>query len=335
MKIDRNTTLMILRDGDKVLFGVKKRGFGKSKLVGVGGKVDKGETVEEAAVRETQEEIGVKVTEYQKVGELIFDNLVYKDKLECHKMHIFIGTAWEGEPVESDEIDPTWFDVREIPYDKLWEDDQYWLPYVLVGDFVQGYFHFDGKKNTIDNYWLEPVSDFVIAELSDADFNLPENGDDTQFKDRLAARAILLDDDGRVALINSTKRGCYKLPGGGVDEGELVREALEREVIEEAGYKVEVLKSLGKTVEHRHEYGQNNISYAYICRAQDFVGNSLMEDEIEDGFELEWFDDIDAAIEAVKAIDTSDAYYPVKFFTARELAILQSARPLIRSLLDA
>lgn len=72
MKIDRNTTLMILRDGDKVLFGVKKRGFGKGKLVGVGGKVDKGETVEEAAVRETQEEIGVKVTEYQKVGELIF-----------------------------------------------------------------------------------------------------------------------------------------------------------------------------------------------------------------------------------------------------------------------
>ena len=31
MKIDRNTTLMILRDGDCILFGLKKRGFGKGK----------------------------------------------------------------------------------------------------------------------------------------------------------------------------------------------------------------------------------------------------------------------------------------------------------------
>ncbi len=55
MKIDRNTTLMILRDGDRILFGLKKRGFGKGKLVGVGGKVDANETVEEAAIRETEE----------------------------------------------------------------------------------------------------------------------------------------------------------------------------------------------------------------------------------------------------------------------------------------
>ena len=67
MKIDRNTTLMILRDGDRILFGLKKRGFGKGKLVGVGGKVDANETVEEAAIRETEEEIGVMLGVYIKL----------------------------------------------------------------------------------------------------------------------------------------------------------------------------------------------------------------------------------------------------------------------------
>ena len=333
MKTDRNTTLMILRDHDRVLFGVKKCGFGKGKLVGVGGKVEKNESVEVAAVRETEEEIGVKVTKYKKHGEVIFDNLTYRGQTESHTMHIFVATAWEGEPSESNEIKPTWFDIRDIPYERLWEDDQYWLPYVLIGDFIQGYFHFD-KDNRIDSHWVESVSDFVVAEFSDADFGLPEKANDEDFDTRLAARAILLDDDNRVALINATKYGYYKLPGGGINTDELVREGLEREVVEEAGYKVDVLQSLGKTIEHRHSFGQNNVSYAYLCRAKDFVGTSLMEDEIEDGFELQWFDDIDAAIEAVKAVDTSNMVYQAKFFTARELALLMSARAIIRSMYD-
>ena len=331
MKIDRNTTLMILRDGDRILFGLKKRGFGKGKLVGVGGKVDANETVEEAAIRETEEEIGVKVTKMQKMGELIFDNLLYRDKLECHKMHIFVGTEWEGEPSSSDEINPVWYDVHEIPYDKLWEDDQYWMPYVLIGEFVQGYFHFDGN-NKIDSHWVEAVNDFVIDELADEHFGLPEVGDYSDFDERLAARAVLIDDDNRVALINSTNRGYYKLPGGGVDPGELIREALEREVAEEAGYTVDVLKSLGKTVEHRGKFKQNNVSYLYLCRAKDFIGNSLMEDEIEDGFELEWFDNIDDAIATLEVLDTTNMIYQAKFFTERELSMLKAARPIIRSM---
>ncbi len=331
MKIDRDMTLMILCDGDRVLFGTKKRDFGKGKLVGVGGKVDEGESVEGAAIRETEEELGVKVTKCQKVGELVFDNLDYRGKMECHKMHIFIGTEWEGEPTETDEITPSWFSTREIPYDRLWEDDQYWLPYVLIDEFVQGYFYFDGK-NKIDHFWCEPVSDLVLEEFIDSQFDLPAVKDTSKFTPRYAARAILIDDKKRVAVINAKNRGYYKLPGGGIDDGELVREALEREVLEEAGYRIEIIEALGKTVEHRCKWKQDNISYAYLCRAKDFVGATLMEDEEEDGFELEWFDDIDDAIEAVESIDTTDMIYQAKFFTARELAMLMAARPIIRSL---
>ena len=55
-----------------------------------------------------------------------------------------------------------------------------------------------------------------------------------------------------------------------------------------------------------------------------------MEDEIEDGFELEWFDNIDAAIEAVSALDISNMIYQAKFFTRRELAILRAAQKVLR-----
>eukprot|EP00056_Hartaetosiga_gracilis_P017259 m.6783 g.6783 ORF g.6783 m.6783 type:complete len:151 (-) comp5533_c0_seq1:454-906(-) len=42
-------------DRKRILLGMKKRGFGKGKFNGFGGKLEKGETVEEAAVRELQE----------------------------------------------------------------------------------------------------------------------------------------------------------------------------------------------------------------------------------------------------------------------------------------
>ncbi len=44
-------TLVFLVDDDRVLLGMKKRGFGAGKWNGFGGKVEPGETIEEAAIR--------------------------------------------------------------------------------------------------------------------------------------------------------------------------------------------------------------------------------------------------------------------------------------------
>ena len=54
-------TLVLLREGTKVLLGMKKRGFGVGKWNGFGGKVEAGETVVEAAAREVNEECGLTV----------------------------------------------------------------------------------------------------------------------------------------------------------------------------------------------------------------------------------------------------------------------------------
>jgi hypothetical protein len=38
---------------------------------------------------------------------------------------------------------PKWFDINNIPYDQMWEDDQYWLPKVLKGENIKAIFKFD------------------------------------------------------------------------------------------------------------------------------------------------------------------------------------------------
>ena len=325
----RHLTLMILKRDNKTCLGVKQRGFGAGKLTGPGGKVEPGETPMAGAIRETEEEIGVKVLSAHKVGQIVFRNLYFKGEPETDITHVYMSEDFEGEPTETEELIPAWYDINSMPYNKMWPDDEHWMPDVFRGKTIDAYFYYN-EKNTFTDFRVDIVPDECIAHFRDSDFGLPEDKDEAVFKERTASRAVLIDKDYRVALINATNRGYYKLPGGGIDEGELISEALHREVIEEAGWKIEPLATLGYTHETRHKFEQFNISYAFLARATEFVGNQLMEDEAEDGFELEWFDTIDDAIAAVEKVDTSDMVYQAKFFTARELAILRAARKVLK-----
>ena len=321
---------MILKRDNKTCLGLKKRGFGAGKLVEPGGKVEPGETPKAAAIREAEEEVGVKIHDAHKVGTIIFRNLFYKGEPETAITHVYMSEDFDGEPTESDELTPGWYDINALPYNKMWGDDEHWMPEVLRGNRVDAYFHFN-EKNTFTDFNVEIVPDKCIAHLRDKDFGLPENGNEATFDTRTAARAVLIDKDFKVALVRANNRGgYYKLPGGGVDEGELISEALHREVAEEAGYEITPLATLGYIHETRHKFTQFNISYAFLARAEKFVGNNLMEDEIEDGFELVWFDNIDEAIAAVDGVDTTNMVYPAKFFTAREAAILREARKVLK-----
>ena len=135
------TTLLYLRKNDEILLAKKKRGFAKDKYKGVGGKVENGETPEEAAIRECKEEISVKPTKYEKVGIIEYDEY-YKGKREQITVHVYISDKWTGEPKESDEMFPKWFNINSLPYDEMIGDDPYWLPLVLEGKKVKGFFQF-------------------------------------------------------------------------------------------------------------------------------------------------------------------------------------------------
>ena len=142
------TTLCLLKKEDNILLAMKKRGFGEGKYNGVGGKLEKGETPEVAMIRETQEEIKVTPTHYEKVGFIEFDEY-YKGEKTRVVFHLYIAYDWEGTPKETEEMKPKWFSIKEIPYSQMFPDDQYWLPLILEGKKIKAYFEFDENWNLL------------------------------------------------------------------------------------------------------------------------------------------------------------------------------------------
>ncbi len=150
------TTLCLLKRNDEILLAIKKRGFGEGKYNGVGGKIENNETPEQAMIRETQEEISVTPIKYEKVGVIEFDE-VYKGKKQNLVFHLYMVYEWEGEPFETEEMAPKWFSINEIPFDKMFPDDKYWLPLILEGKKIRAYFDFDENWNLLS----KEITEFV------------------------------------------------------------------------------------------------------------------------------------------------------------------------------
>ncbi len=131
-------TLLYIIKESKILLIYKKRGLGKGLYNGVGGKVEAGETVEEAAIRECIEEIGVRPKNVEWRGLLEFWN---NNHLYGY-VHVFVASDFDGEPRETDEARPIWFNIDKIPYSNMWGDDIYWLPLILAGKKIFGRFWF-------------------------------------------------------------------------------------------------------------------------------------------------------------------------------------------------
>ncbi len=129
-------------DGDNVLLIYKKRGHGKGWYNGPGGKLLKNEDPLQAAIRETEEEIGVKPHTPELCGFIRFYDVYHED----WDVYIYRSFDYEGTPIESDEAKPVWFSKEKIPYDKMWEDDKYWLPVVLEGGYFVADFKFKKDK---------------------------------------------------------------------------------------------------------------------------------------------------------------------------------------------
>jgi len=139
---ERTLGFLFESDGSRMLLGRKKKGFGEDYYTGIGGKIEKDETIEEAAVREFQEEVIVTPNGLREVGELTF-LFLERPQSWNQRVYVFRTNSWEGTPTETEEIKPYWFDVDDLPYSVMWDDAKAWMPYMLEGWRLKGEFLFD------------------------------------------------------------------------------------------------------------------------------------------------------------------------------------------------
>lgn len=145
-------TLLFLIRGNparEVLLGLKKTGFGAGKVAGFGGSVEPGESMETAAVRELEEETGIKVlvSDITSLGSLNFQ-FPFKPTWS-QVVHVFAARTWWGEAVESDEMVPEWYAISNIPFNAMWDDATYWLPLILDGKIIKASFVFKEDNATV------------------------------------------------------------------------------------------------------------------------------------------------------------------------------------------
>uniref|UniRef100_A0A8C4TFI2 Oxidized purine nucleoside triphosphate hydrolase n=1 Tax=Erpetoichthys calabaricus TaxID=27687 RepID=A0A8C4TFI2_ERPCA len=92
-------TLVLVVQPGRVLLGMKKRGFGAGRWNGFGGKVQPGETIEQAAKRELFEESSLTCDTLEKIGQIKFE---FVGETEIMDVHIFRADTYQGEPAESE-----------------------------------------------------------------------------------------------------------------------------------------------------------------------------------------------------------------------------------------
>ena len=138
---DPATLVFVIRDGEILLIN-KKTGFGKGKVNGPGGKLEKNEAPEACAIRECREELGITVSNLHLGGRHRFQ---FVDGYSLH-VWVYRTSEFEGEPTESEEAEPMWVPLDEIPYEQMWEDDHIWLPLLMNGEYFEGRWVFDGDR---------------------------------------------------------------------------------------------------------------------------------------------------------------------------------------------
>ncbi|MFZ7088129.1 8-oxo-dGTP diphosphatase [Curtobacterium sp. RRHDQ10] len=138
--------------GDEVLLGEKRRGLGAGNVVGPGGKLEPDESSAAAAVREVAEEIGVTLAAADLEARGTLDYRFPFRPSWSQRSDVFVVRRWSGVPTASDELAPRWFPLDDVPYARMWDDAQYWLPGVLRGGSVDARFTFGADCATVSGF---------------------------------------------------------------------------------------------------------------------------------------------------------------------------------------
>ncbi|MCR5705620.1 MAG: NUDIX domain-containing protein [Acholeplasmatales bacterium] len=148
---------------------------------------------------------------------------------------------------------------------------------------------------------------------------------------RIGVRAIIIEDN-KIYLSYSSRNKFYKLPGGGVNKGESIIEALKRETLEEVGIDIlnKSIKRYGLYIDKWRSVRLNDgdaiwlqKSFCFICKRYGELKDIMPTDsEIYDQSERR-FVSIDEAISTNEARMKSIEYSNKERFLERDTEILK------------
>lgn len=163
----------------------------------------------------------------------------------------------------------------------------------------------------------------LIREITEKDITNKETYEEISYKIRKASRAVVFNEENKIAILNVSNDNYHKLPGGGIERDEDIITALRRELIEEVGVEVDVLDELGMIIEYRDNFKQLQISYCYLCKVVgEYQETSFTEEEKNNGFILEWV----SLNEAISILEKDNPEkYMGKFIRERDLEFLKNA----------
>lgn len=170
----------------------------------------------------------------------------------------------------------------------------------------------------------------ILKTIRDIDLGF-ETPDPDLYIEREAARAIVFDENNNVALLHATKNNYHKLPGGGIEEGEDIKKALNREIMEEIGCQIVDVKELGIIEEYRNEDSLHQVSHCFITKLDGKKGEpEFTKSEIEEGFKPVWL----PLDEAIKILDNEKIkeFHRGKFMVTRDLTFLKEAKNNLNTL---
>lgn len=209
--------------------------------------------------------------------------------------------------------------------------EQYDLAYKTAKELMK---KIDGKQENLkkfSNKYFDKIN--LIGQIKDEDIG-EKSIRVEKYRQRFGARGIVIRDDGKIAVFNKSLKNEFKLPGGGIDEGEETAEAFKREVFEETGCKIEIIDFLGTIEELKTQDSFKQLSYVYVGKViEDTKALHVTEQEEKEGAKLLW-ETPEKALELIKdcydkllpspcEADLSSVYH-TKFIVRRDSKILET-----------
>jgi 8-oxo-dGTP pyrophosphatase MutT (NUDIX family) len=148
-----NATVCFIRKGHKILLQQRPAGRRWAGILnGPGGKIENQETPLQALNREITEETSLRLIDPTAHGTVRL--ILGGDDDQELLVHVFSTSQFTGRP-RGAEGTLRWFSENQLPFDRMWPDQRYWLPLVLRGGQLDVVCRFDAAGKVMQSCRLQ------------------------------------------------------------------------------------------------------------------------------------------------------------------------------------